>query len=129
MKLFILDAHGIWWVLQCEYFALYFSQHDIIAGMLLTIKFSGGMGVSYQGSVDLSTLPSGLYETVRTELSEKNLSKACREKKNQFTTDSVTYELQYEDSDQTFTIHEYQVSEELLELIDSLRPYLNLEPK
>lgn len=98
-------------------------------GVILFIKFSGGMGVSYQGSVDLSALPSGLYETVRTELSEKNLSKISRKKKNQFTTNSVTYELQYENSGQPFTIDESQASDELLELIDSLRPYLNLEPK
>lgn len=87
------------------------------------------MGVSYQGSVDLSTLPSGLYDTVLTELSEKNLSKIGREKKNQFATDSIIYELHYESSGETFTIDENQASEELLELIDNLRPYLSLEAR
>jgi hypothetical protein len=97
--------------------------------MILSIKFSGGMGISYQGSIDLSTLPRGLYETVRTELSEEKLLKTIREKKDAFSTDSITYELQYENSARTFTIDESQANDEFLELIDSLRPYLNLEPK
>ncbi len=87
------------------------------------------MGISYKGSVDLSALPQDLYEDVQTKLSEKNLSKFSRENRNQYITDSVIYELQYKDSDNKFTIEESQASDDFLELIDSLRPYLNLELK
>ena len=96
--------------------------------MVLTIKFSAGMGVSYQGSIDLSALPADLYEAVQTELSEKKLLNITREKKGQIT-DSVIYELKYNNSGKTFIIDESQASDKLLELIDSLRPYLKIKPK
>jgi hypothetical protein len=97
--------------------------------MRLFIKYSGGMGISYQGSIDISSLPSDLYNTLQFELSEKKLQKFSIEKKNLFVTDSVIYELQFENSDQMFFIEESQANDELLELIDNLRPHLKLLPK
>lgn len=96
--------------------------------MILTIKFSGGMGVSYQGSVDLSSLPGALSKAVRTELSVKAIS-GTRGGGGQYTIDSTTYSFQYENSGEKFTVDESEASDELLELIDSLRPFLTLEPK
>jgi len=95
--------------------------------MILFIRFSGGMGVSYQGSVDLATLPDDLLQEVQTELSEKNLAKVNKIKRDPFAADSVIYEIQYDNSGEIFIIDESQTSDEILELIDNLRPYLNLE--
>ena len=97
--------------------------------MMLFIKYSGGMGVSYRGNIDLSRLPGDLCKTLRSEISERNLSKRNKEDKGLLATNSIIYELQYENSDQVFTIDESEASDELLELIDSLTPFLNFEPK
>ena len=87
------------------------------------------MGISYQGSVDLSTLPQKIYEKVTETLSETNLSKVCIENRDHFSTDAITYELRFEDTDQIFSIDESQASSDMLNLIDNLQPYLILEPK
>ena len=85
------------------------------------------MGVSYQGSVDLETLPNDLLKEVQNEFSEKNLVKVNKMKRDPFATDSVIYEIQYDNSDEKIIIDESQTSDEMLELIDNLRPFLNLE--
>jgi len=97
--------------------------------MILFIKFSGGMGVSYQGSVDLSALPDDLLQEVQTELSEKNLAKINTVKRDPFAADSIIYEIQYDKSGKKFIIDESQTSDNILELIDNLRPYLTLESR
>ncbi len=121
-KFYIPGAPGRWLVLRSED-GLYFYY------MKLHIKFSGGMGISYQGSVDLSTLPKNLYEKLSETLSEKNLSNICTKNRNHFTTDAITYELQLDSNGQIFSIDESQASNDMLDLIDNLQPYLNLEPK
>ena len=97
--------------------------------MILFIKFSGGMGLSYQGSVDLSTLPGELEQAVQSELSEPRLSAYSQQEQNPFASDSMVYEISYEHSGNTYRIDESQASEALLELIDRLRPYLELAPQ
>jgi hypothetical protein len=95
--------------------------------MILHFKVLGGLGISYQGRIDLSELPYELYEQVMIELSENKLQQLERKQKSQLRTDSSFYELRYENSDRKFSIEESQASDEVLDLIDALKPFLVLE--
>lgn len=103
--------------------------HCTSSGIILFITFSGGMGVSYQGSVDTSTLPLDISKKVQHELSENRLATVSTAKKNPLSTDSVMYEFHYDGSNHKYSIEESQASDALLELIDDLRPYLKLHSK
>lgn len=87
------------------------------------------MGVSYKGSVDLSTLSENLLKSVQSNFSEEILLGLSAGENKRISTDSVIYELQYENSEQKFSIAESQLNDEKLDLIDNLRPYLKLLSK
>ena len=46
-----------------------------VFALMLSIEFSGGMGVAYQGEIDLSALPDSLHDRAMDMLSERNLSR------------------------------------------------------
>jgi len=96
----------------------------------LLIKVSGGIGVSYQGVIELSTLPQNLLIQVQSELSESNLLRlSSSESQSDFVTDLTSYEMQYSDSDRSFIIKENQLPTKVIDLLDSILPYLTLLPK
>lgn len=98
--------------------------------MTLLIKVSGGIGVSYQGVIELSTLPQNLLIQVQSELSESNLLRlSSSESQSDFVTDLTSYEMQYSDSDRSFIIKENQLPTKVIDLLDSILPYLTLLPK
>lgn len=97
--------------------------------MILDINFSGGMGVSYRGRLDLSALPADLLEKVQKKLSDKKLSRMANQEKNPFMSDSMIYEFQYQNSSRKYAVNESQTDDDMLDLMDSLRPYIEIMPK
>ena len=97
--------------------------------MFMTLKISGGLGVSYKGRVDLAALPDALRSRASTTLSADTLSRLAAQPANALVADAVTYEIELADADKTFLIEETQADADFLELIDELRPYLALLPQ
>lgn len=95
----------------------------------MTLKISGGLGVSYKGRVDLAALPDALRSRARTMLSADKLSRLAAQPENALVADAVRYEIGFADADETFLIEEAQADADFLELIDELRPFLALLPQ
>jgi hypothetical protein len=94
--------------------------------MILTLKYSGGLGVSYQGSVDVDTLPAALRAGVDAVLSDEHLSSLARRPRDGAAVDTVTYEIGLGAGGGTYRFDESQADAAVLDLIDELRPHLVL---
>lgn len=94
--------------------------------MVLTLKYSGGLGVSYQGSVDVDTLPAALRAEVDAVLSDDHLSSLARRPRDDVAVDTVTYEIGLGAGGGIYRFDESQADAAVLDLIDELRPHLVL---
>lgn len=97
--------------------------------MFLTLKISGGLGISYEGRVDFSTLPDELISQARTTLTDERLSEMAQRPRQESAVDTITYEIKLGESKERFRVDETQADTDLLDLIDKLRPYLILQPQ
>ena len=100
-----------------------------VFALMLSIEFSGGMGVAYQGEVDLSALPASLHERALDLLSESNLNRLSTVATEQTFPGATTYTFHYCSSERSFVVDEGQASPEFLQLMDELNDYLILRPK
>lgn len=94
--------------------------------MLVRLRISGGLGVSYEGSVEVSRLPGELASQVRTILTKERLSRISRRRRPSDAVDTISYEIGIEDVEESFRIDETQADAATLDLLDELRPHLRL---
>ncbi len=102
---------------------------------MLYIHFSGGMGISYVGEIELASLPPELL--VRTkhlmldQLTEKSgkvnsagvISDDILDTPSDIVPDTMIYEIRHHPSSQGFRVFESQADDEFLDLIDELSDY------
>ncbi|NKB77192.1 MAG: hypothetical protein GKR96_09135 [Gammaproteobacteria bacterium] len=96
---------------------------------MLYIQFSGGMGVSYQGVVDLSSLPPELLARAEDLLSEQSLRAMSKLGQDEASIDSMIYEIKLHHSSARFSVSEAQADDVFLELMDELADYLTIVKK
>ena len=100
-----------------------------VFALMLSIEFSGGMGVAYRGEIDLSALPASLHDRAMDMLSESNLNQLSAIMNEQTLPGATTYTFHYCSSERSFVVDEGQASLEFLQLMDELNDYLVLKPK